>query len=278
MNAGVYPFEIGAFKCLAVSDGDLGYSGTATFLFANAPQSELEVALLEHHETEADIQASWTCLVIDTGSHRILVDTGGGGFYGPGGGKLLQNLGSAGFDPASIDTVILSHGHGDHIGGVLDPDGTLSFKRARYLMSKEEWDHFSAEAYRAAFDIVQRKSLPPLKNHLETIDSEGEILPGIRGFFAAGHTTSRGLVLEIFSEGEKLLSLGDLFLHPIHIEHPSWYSGVDSDPERLAAARRRFLKQAGEGRIMVHLYHFDFPGLGFILPKGEGWLWQPAAS
>ena len=119
-----FSFKIGNFECMAVSDGTYTYTPPvfpppATFLFANAPKDRLEQVLRKHNlqpEQWVEWISPYICVVVDTGEHRVLVDTGGDGL-GPNTGKLLQNLHAERISPEDIDTVILTHGHPDHIGG-----------------------------------------------------------------------------------------------------------------------------------------------------------------
>ncbi|MFQ6115833.1 MAG: MBL fold metallo-hydrolase [bacterium] len=127
---------------MAVSDGTHAYSNPATLLFANAPKGHLEQALREHNlqpKQWVEWVSPYTCLLINTGRYQVLVDTGAGGLV-PSTGNLLQNLRMEGIDPEDIDTVIITHGHPDHIGGNTDSEGKPAFPSARYVMWKHEWD------------------------------------------------------------------------------------------------------------------------------------------
>ena len=125
---------------MAVSDGTHIYTPPtfpppATFLFANAPREHLEQALREHNlkpEQWVEWISPYICVVVNTGEHRVLVDTGADGL-GPNTGKLLENLKAEGIAPEDIDTVILTHGHPDHIGGNTDSEGKPVFCNARYV-------------------------------------------------------------------------------------------------------------------------------------------------
>ena len=140
---------VGAFKCIVVNDGTLSYTTPARVHFPNAPSDQLAVALRKY-DLELDLWEEWIsplpCLIIQTGMHRILVDTGlGKADFAPNAGKLHQNLQVEGIQPGYIDIVILSHAHGDHIGGNVDPMGKAAFPNARYVMRKEEWDIWTSE-------------------------------------------------------------------------------------------------------------------------------------
>jgi hypothetical protein len=125
-----YQFKIGAFHCLAVSDGTFVYPPAG--VFANATKEEHEAALGERHLPLDEVKTPYTCLYLDTGEHRVLVDTGAGKLA-PTTGPLVKNLERAGIDPRSIDTVILTHAHPDHIGGNVDSNGSL--RSARFILS-----------------------------------------------------------------------------------------------------------------------------------------------
>jgi len=288
MNAEIYRFKVGNFECIAISDGTLTYAPPmfpppATFLFVNAPKERLEPVLRQHNlppEKWVEWVSPYICLVVNTGEHRVLVDTGADGLA-PSTGRLLNNLHAAGIAPEDIDMVILTHGHPDHIGGNTDAEGRLVFPNARYVMWKDEWDFWNSEEAEKKLDEhikevlvgVARKNLPPLQDKLDLVDRETEIVPGISAVAAPGHTPGH-MALAISSGGEQLLCIADVVLHPIHLEHPEWCAAVDLLPEQVVATRRRLLNMAAE-KALVLAFHFPFPGLGHVIPKGEVWQWQP---
>ena len=292
MSNETFRFKTGKLECIAVSDGTLTYAPPtfpppATLLFANAPRERLEQALLEHN-LQPEQWVEWTspyiCLVVNTGDHLVLADTGAGDLA-PTTGRLLQNLEAEGIAPEDIDTVILTHGHPDHIGGNTDAEGKPAFPNARHIIWKDEWDFWTSEQAEQRLDehlrevLVKfaRDNLPPIQGQVDLCDRETEIVPGIRAVAAPGHTPGH-MALEISSEGEQLLCISDVALHPIHLEQPDWYAVVDFAPEQVVATRRRLLGMAAARKALVLAFHFPFPGLGRIVQKAEGWQWQPVEA
>jgi glyoxylase-like metal-dependent hydrolase (beta-lactamase superfamily II) len=289
MNGQIHRFKVGSFHCIAISDGTMIYAPPmfpppATFLFANAPREQLEQALHEYNLTPeqwTEWVSPYICLVVNTGEHRVLVDTGAIGLT-PNTGKLLPNLKAEGITPEDIDTVILTHGHPDHIGGNTDSEGKLNFPDARYVMWKGEWDFWTSgqaetklpEHVRERQLKFARKNLPPIQGQLELVDHETEIVPGIQAVAAPGHTPGQ-MALAISSRGEQLLCVSDVVLHPIHLEQPEWCAGTDFSPQQVLATRRRLLSMAAANKALVLAFHFPFPGLGRVISKGEAWQWQP---
>jgi glyoxylase-like metal-dependent hydrolase (beta-lactamase superfamily II) len=99
-------------------------------------------------------------------------------------------------------------------------------------------------------------------------------VPGIRTIPAAGHTPGH-MAVAISSGDEQLLLIADAALHPIHLEQPDWYSVFDLAPEQVLVSKRRLVERATAEKALVQAFHFPFPGLGHVIPKGEAWQWQP---
>jgi glyoxylase-like metal-dependent hydrolase (beta-lactamase superfamily II) len=279
-----YWFKIGIFECMAVSDGTFTYAPPmfpppATFLFSNAPKKHLQQALLEHN-LELERWLEWTspyiCLVVNTGKHRVLVDTGAGSL-GPNTGKLLKNLQAEGITPKDIDTVVLTHGHPDHLGGNTIDD-ELAFPDARFIMWKDEWSFWTSEPMDEHVEEIllkiARKNLLPIKDKLVLIDHEEEVVPGIYAIPAPGHTPGH-MTLDISSRGDHLLCISDAVLHPIHVEKPDWHAAIDLLPQQVVDTRHRLFNRAIEEEALVLAFHFPFPGLGRVLKEADQWKWRP---
>lgn len=274
-------FKIGAFDCLAASDGSFIYPPAV--LFANASKEEYEAALRKNGFPLDEVTTPYICLLIDTGEHRVLVDTGAGKLA-PTTGRLVKNLRNQDIDPGSIDTVILTHAHPDHIGGNLDSNGSLIYPAARYFMSKDEWDFWTNEPDLSSLrcdDHVRHllrqyaaDMLPPIRARLELVGDGAEIVPGVRVVAAPGHTPGH-LALEISSQGETLIDAVDAVLHRILIEHLDWYSGVDLNPEKALPTRRCILDRAARTGATLMAYHFPFPGLGRVRRAETGFSFAP---
>jgi glyoxylase-like metal-dependent hydrolase (beta-lactamase superfamily II) len=276
-----YPFKIGDLECLAISDGDFAIPHHE--LFPNVPVSRVEQLLRKHGIELGGVALEVTCLLVKTEQNLILLDTGFGIDYEPNVGKLVENLQAEGITPADIDMVILSHGHLDHIGGNTDAEGKPLFPRARYIISKDDWEFWTWESNLASlpqdsFTRSQikavRKNLLPIQDRFDIVDYETEILPGIRAMAAPGHTPGH-MVLALSSSNEQLLCVFDLAHYPFQLEQPDWYFSGDIIPERAVLTRRQVLDRASTDKVLVMACHFPFPGLGHIMKDGEVWIWQP---
>ena len=287
-----HPFKVGRFDCTAIRDGSMNYP--LDLLFANAPREQVEEALRERQLPVEHVTTPYTCLHIDTGEHRVLVDTGAGNSIvgiknnlptvdntASTTGELPTNMKEAGLEPADVDTVIITHAHPDHIAGTLTDDGQLVYANAHYFISRAEWAYWMTDAsWQAPEVMVQlaRKNLQPLEGRITFVEDGDEVVPGVRALATPGHTPGH-LALAIQSEGETLLHVSDLVLYPLHLEHPDWRPAFDIEPGRAAESKVRIFDQAAQEHALVFTHHFPpFPNLGRITRSKDGWNWQPVSS
>jgi len=271
-----YRFGLGAFTYICIVDGTLEVE--AGQLFANAPKEALTRAYREHNIQRGEAVFPIICLLVNTGLHCMLLDTGCGSGAGPAVGRLLQNLRAEGIDPRDIDSVILSHGHWDHAGGNIDEEGRPTFPNARYVMWKEEWDRLASDSELGQPDDPEaartRQEIIALQDRMDLVEREGEILPGVEAIPAPGHTVGH-MALMLSSERRKLLCIGDAAAHPIHLGQPDWHMAFDVAPEEALRSRRRLLARAVAEDALVFEPHFPFPGVGRVTDEGGYWQWQP---
>jgi glyoxylase-like metal-dependent hydrolase (beta-lactamase superfamily II) len=276
-----YPFKVGHFECLAISDGDFAIPYRE--IFSGVSISRVEQLLSKHNIKPGGVTIGVTCLLVRTGQKLILLDTGFGPASEPNVGRLLDNLEAEGIKPTDVDIVILSHGHMDHIGGNTDAEGKPAFPNARYIIARKEWDFWTYEPnltslrediYKQIQIAIVHKNLLPIQDRFDFVDYETEILPGIRTIAVPGHTPGL-MALAISSGGEQLLCIFDIAHYTFQLEQPNWNFFGDQKREQAVLSRNQLLTKASTDKVLVWAYHFTFPGLGHITKEGKAWRWQP---
>lgn len=274
MTERVHRFNIGSFACTVVCDMEWDTTGEPPREFVNATPEESKAAASAYSAAIGDPTSSMSMniLIIDTGQHHVLVDTGNGPSDASPRGGMLDGLAAAGIDPASIDIVITTHCHGDHIAGNTDDHGNPTFPNARYVISDSEWQRQTGDPV----DLV-RKNLLGIADRYERFAPGDEIVPGITTIPTPGHAPGQ-VALLIGDEGDQLLHIADVFHVPFQPGYPDWYLGFDADPEQTVRTRRAILDRAARENYRVFAYHLPFPGLGRIEATDDAWQWWPERS
>ena len=264
-----HTFKLGTFNCTTLVD--MSGEWDLWTLFPDMPKDEMQ-ALLD----QLGLPATWvrhgTVLLVDTGTQKVLIDTG---LPSARGGQLLESLASAGLSPSDIDTIFLTHGDGDHIGGLANfPDSQIIMPQESYHLWTEDEDGMVEEfiklfrgkrtaAELAGMDKGRRafpRHLANLQDRLTQVAPQDEFLPGFRFIPAPGHRRDH-VAVEITSGAETLLHIADGFRHPLHCIRPDYYSLFDSYPEQLAKSAEMLMANAADNNSLVFGAHLPFPGL-----------------
>lgn len=279
---GYYRFRHGAFEITVLSDG--AYTLPTNLLGSNVAQEKV-VAFLEENLLDPDERISHVNIpLINTGKELILIDVGGGMNWMPTAGKLTDNLRASGYEPEDVDMVVLTHGHPDHIWGLIDDfEEAPSFPNAKYVISADEWDFWTTSRAMdtlpemfLGFAVGAKKQLGPVAEKTRRIKPGAEISPGIVAIPTPGHTPGH-MSVAIESEGETLLVTADALTHPfISFAHPGWWPRTDIDPEMAEKSRRAMMEMAADGKHLTLVYHISFPGLGRVARAGTAYRWVPS--
>jgi glyoxylase-like metal-dependent hydrolase (beta-lactamase superfamily II) len=276
---GFYRFKMGEFEVTSVTDGANAVDGPHPIFGEEQTASDVASLMEQNLLPQRRMHIPFTPLVVNTGKQLILIDTGNGPARRPNAGNLLTNLAAAGFKPEQFDVVVLTHFHGDHIGGVMGESGPV-FKNARYAASEVEYQFWTApERLSGATENNAKlvaKNVVPLKDKLTFVKNDNEIVPGVRVIEAFGHTPGH-FALHIESGGKRLLAWSDSAHHPVvSLQRPDWTLKFDMDKAAAAATRKRMYDMAATDKLAVNGFHMPIHGFGFVEKKEAAYRWVPA--
>ncbi|MFN3938178.1 MAG: MBL fold metallo-hydrolase [Gemmobacter sp.] len=208
-------------------------------------------------------QFFFTPTVVNTGSDLVLFDTG----LNPEG--ITAALGAAGYAPGDVTAVVITHMHGDHIGGLMGETGP-TFPNARYFAGAEEFDHWTMSG-----NELFGRNVEPLAEQMTMLDDGDSPVSGVTAMASFGHTPGH-MAFMLESEGQSLLLIGDITNHYVFsLAHPDWEVRFDMDKAAAAATRRRVLGMLAAERMPFVGYHMPFPGIGYVAAAGDGFRYVP---
>ena len=247
-------------------------------LFTNIGEEALAAALREsYRDPEAPIDLGISAHLVRIGGKSVLIDTGAGGQFGPTAGRTRSALASVGVAPDTIDEVILTHMHPDHIGGAID-DGQAAFPNAGLHVSNTEAEFWTSERnqsqapeqFQSMFDLA-RGVLDAYGDRVNRFDGEPELLAGISAVSMPGHTVGHtGYRIE--SGGDQLLIWGDMTaVAAVQFTEPEAGIAFDTDSDQAADTRRRILDMVAADRMLIAGSHLPYPTYGHVERAADGY-------
>ena len=263
---------------------ELEVTGGSRFLLPQAtPDAIRPIAWLRPHFADANgrLTMSIHSFLVTTPTRRIIVDTCLGNdkqnrripHWNDRQGPFLADLEAAGFAADSIDTVLCTHLHVDHVGwNTMLKDGAWlpTFPNARYLMGRTEYEHWRSATARADMQVILADSVNPVLDAglADLVETDHQVCDEISMIPTVGHTPGHVSVM-IRSRGEQALITGDFMHHPCQIAHPEWDTLADSDPEQGIRTRRIMFERLAGTPVLVIGTHFAGATAGRIVRDGE---------
>jgi glyoxylase-like metal-dependent hydrolase (beta-lactamase superfamily II) len=285
--AGFYRYKVGAYECTSINDGARSFPMPDTFV-KNIPKEEALAAADAAYMPKGMVTVPFNPQLINTGSKLILIDTGNGiSTYEPtkgAVGRTLQNLAAAGVDPKSIDVVLISHLHPDHVNGIRAADGSMAYPNAEIMVPAKDWDFWMSDE-----NAAKAQSNEMMKNYFANVkkictgvkvtkyDWGKEVAPGITSIGTPGHTPGH-TSFAVASGGSKILIQSDVTNIPeFFLRNPDWHVAYDADPIVAQETRHKFYDMAAAEKAMVVGFHFPFPSIGHVEKDGTRYRLVPVA-
>ena len=249
--------------------------GPAEFLPLATPENMArhDAWLRPHHlDADGNLVLSIHALLVESGGRKIVVDTCVGNRSLPGeyagiagGATFLDAFRDAGFAPETVDLVICTHLHFDHVGwNTIDQDGRRvpCFPNARHLIQRKEWDYWTENDERRRFALFNMLHAPLVEaGLLDLVEGEYAVTSEMVTVPTPGHTPGHvGFV--VASGGERAYILGDSSHHPAQVTYPDWYCGADVDPAESSRVRKALMDRMEAENALIAAGHFPFPGIG----------------
>jgi glyoxylase-like metal-dependent hydrolase (beta-lactamase superfamily II) len=289
---GWYRYKVGSFEITVVTDG-MGRFKVPDDFVGNVAKEEVGKALMAAYLDQDTMATPFNPIVVNTGSKLVLIDTGTGeaAYTQSKGatGQLLTNLAAAGIDAKAIDTVIISHYHGDHVNGLLKADNSLAFPNAEILVPAAEHKFWmdDGEMSRAPkgrmeglFKNNRRVFAGEVMKRLRTYEEGKEVVPGITAVGTHGHSAGHNSHIVSSGSGTVYVQADVTHVPFLFARNPGWHPMYDQDPVMAEATRRKVYDMLVAEKMPVQGFHYPFPSLAHVEKAGPGYrevpvLWSP---
>ncbi|MCV2217839.1 MBL fold metallo-hydrolase [Thauera sp. Sel9] len=278
---GYYRMMLGDIEVTALYDGAIEID---TGLLKNLRDEDRDRLLARHFLQVPKVQTAVNAYLINTGDKLVLVDAGAAHLFGPSLGHVASNLRAAGYDPAQVDVVLLTHLHGDHMNGLIDADGKAVFANAEIWSAQADNDFWlndevaakAAQEVQPFFKMARDASSPyRAAGQWKTFSTDRDIVPDIASVAASGHTPGHSGYL-VGSGERKLLIWGDIVHnHAVQFAQPEVSIEFDVDSEAAVATRKQIFARSAKEKLLVGGMHLPFPGIGHVRAEGEAYEWVP---
>jgi glyoxylase-like metal-dependent hydrolase (beta-lactamase superfamily II) len=274
----VYRVKLGGFEITTILDGAVQMDGPVGTYGMNQSEADVKKFASDHLLPETRFENTFTPVIVNTGKEIILFDTGNGAARRPDAGKLAATLDIAGFKSDQVSIIVITHCHGDHIGGLME-SGNPAFPKARYVIGQAEYDFWSNKdrlsgPTEANAKLVQTNVVSQAEK-MTFITPGQDVVTGITSIDVAGHTPGM-LAFNIESEGKRIVLTADTVNHYVmSLEQPDWHVRFDMDKEKGVETRKRMLDMLASDKVAFTGYHMPFPSIGYVEKADGAYRWVP---
>ncbi len=266
---------VGDMTLDVLSDGNLVLPGS--FIFDPMPKDQL-MPILDRLGQPFDTLTPPCNLSLLRGNGRVvLFDAGSGTEFMPTAGKMLDAMDALGVGPDDVTDLVFTHGHPDHLWGVLDDFGDALFTNATHYIGQAEWDYWTdpntvstIDSSRQAFAVGAERRLQVVSDQMTFFNDGDEVVPGVGARLTPGHTPGH-MAFEVRADNNAALIVGDSIGNDhIALARPDWLSGSDQDPALAATTRVGLINDLVAAQMPIVGFHLGHGGMGRIEKAADG--------
>lgn len=275
----IHRFRVGGFTVTVVKDGARAAGAPNETFGVNQPPDAVARLLTDNFLPPDGFVNGFSPVLVETGSDLLLFDTGFGEAGREwGGGRLLEGMALAGYRPEDVTVVVLTHLHGDHIGGLTEK-GAAAFPNARYVTGQVEYDFWVSPERAGSPAEGNHKAVlakvQPFAEKFTFLQDGGEVVSGVSAMAAFGHTPGH-MIYRLESQGRQLVLTADTANHYVlSLQRPDWEVRFDMDKAAAAAARKKVFDMLAAEKLAFLGYHMPFPSVGYVEKQETGYRFVP---